>query len=262
MRGDRKVPVRQTAPVLLSMLACTLVHGQTTRQADPAEQLAQRWESRLLASRYMERGEGRPVVVPGWEGFDTKRYTYSVKDKDGTTKTADVIMLNPSAGQIATWIVQAITEAKGSYTDEAGDRFFRHVIGQSGGQFPVAGIVFEDILPADGAYEIFCFRDGVTVAVEGVTHRGTTQPTPQEIEASISGKVTRVYRYARVCSTSPEMALAWKASAGNAADAAPDDVISDSKPTAAWQHYIRQSYQQAWRSARNVLFVAWAKAQP
>src|SRR4051812_5323890 len=59
------------------------------------EALAKAFESRLARSRYMQAGEGREVKVAGWEPFPTRRYTYSVTDKDGTTKSADVVMLNP-----------------------------------------------------------------------------------------------------------------------------------------------------------------------
>jgi hypothetical protein len=239
--------------VLLQVVAAT----RPVDQAKAAEELAARWEQKLAASRYMARGEGRVVSVPGWEGFETRRHTYSVKDKDGTVKTADVVMLNPSAGQIARWIVSAVVEVKGAYDAAAGDAFFRHVIGQSGGQFPVGGIVYEDILPADGAYEIFCFRDGVTVAVEGVEHRGTVQPTEEQVEAAISGKVVRVYRFGRVCSTSPEMAVGLGLERGGAEA----DVLKDGRPTEAWLGYVRRTYQAAWGQDRNPLFVAWLKGQ-
>ena len=64
-------------------------------------------------------------------------------------------------------------EVKGVYDPADGKKMFQHILGQSGGQFPVAGVVYEDIIPADGVNEIYCFRDGVTVSVEGVPHRGT-----------------------------------------------------------------------------------------
>jgi hypothetical protein len=95
-------------------------------------------------------------------------------------------------------------------------------LAKSGGQFPVAAVVYEDIIPGDGVYEIYCFRDGVTVEVEGVPHRGTTPMTPEQIAASIDGKVKRVFTYARIASTSPKM---WIDAGGSA------DVLKDGKPT-------------------------------
>ena len=199
----------------------------------------------------MEEGDGKAVTVPGWEGFPTRRYTYSVKDKDGTSKSADVILLDPSAGQIARWIVSAVTEVKGTYDPELGRKVFTHILGQSGGQFPVAGVVYEDILPADGVNEIFCFRDGVTVSIEGVPHRGTAPMTPDQIEKSINGNVSRVFTYARIASTSPEQ---WIDHGG------PADILKDGKPTAAWLQEVRGAYQKAWGADRNALIVAWVRA--
>jgi hypothetical protein len=199
----------------------------------------------------MVAGEGKQVAVAGWEGFPTRRYTYSVKDKDGSSKSADVILLNPSPEKVARWIVSAIVEAKGTYDPAAGKKMFAHVIAQSGGQFPVSGIVYEDILPPDGKNEIYCFRDGVTVAVEGVPHRGADPLTPEQLAASIDGRVTRVFTYARIASTSPQM---WIAAGGS------PEVLKDGKPTEQWMHEIRKAYQAAWNSDRNALFVAWVKA--
>jgi hypothetical protein len=231
--------------------------GPATEQALDAEyasavaDLVREFGQRVERSRYMVSKVGKDVTVAGWEGYPTRRHTYSVKDQDGTTKSADVILLNPSPEKIARWIVSAVVEVKGSYDPADGKKLFANVIGQSGGQFPVGGVVYEDILPADGKNEIYCFRDGVTVAVEGVPHRGIEPMTPAQVAASIDGKVTRVYTYARIASTSPKM---WIDMGG------PADVMKDGKPTEKWMTEIRRAYQEAWNSDRNALFVAWAKA--
>ncbi len=107
-------------------------------------------------------------------------------------------------------------------------------------------------VPPDGKYEVYCFRDGVTVEVEGVTHRTTTPLTPAEIEASISGKVKRAFTYARIQSTTPRQFV----DAGG-----PKDVLGDDgKPTLRWPVAIREAYQQAWGSDRNPLMAAWVRA--
>jgi hypothetical protein len=160
-------------------------------------------------------------------------------------------LLNPSPEKVARWIVSAVVEVKGSYDAASGEKAFKNVIGQSGGQFPVAGVVYEDILPADGVNEIYCFRDGVTVAVEGVPHRGTELMTPAQVAASIDGKVTRIFTYARIASTSPAM---WIDAGGSS------EIVKDGKPTEKWMATIRTAYQAAWSADRNALFVAWVKA--
>lgn len=254
--------MRRSLPMWVIALSLASAHPisaaappATTQSVGGSPQVAalvKEFGPRLLRSRYMESGVGRDVVVPGWEGFPTKRYTYAVTDKNGTKKSADVVLLDPTPEQLATWIVSAIREAKGGDDDALAKKAFANVISQSGGQFPVAGVVYEDILPADGANEVYCFRDGVTVGVEGVKHRTTDPLTPAEIEASISGKVTRSFTYARVQSTSPPQ---YVAIGGDANVVGPDG-----KATLSWPLAVRREYQAAWRSERNALMVAWIKA--
>jgi len=263
MRSTRTLAA---AALMIALVAANQLAAVTTPATAPATRattlpapyaaaaadLARELGPRLRQSRYMESGEGRDVVVAGWEGFPTRRYTYSVKDKDGTIKSADVILLDPSAEQIARWIVSALVEVTGGYDAPRGREIFRHILAQSGGQFPVAGVVYEDILPADGRNEIYCFRDGVTVAIAGVPHRGTDPLTPQQLAASVDGKITRVYTYARIASTSPQM---WMTAGGS------KDVLgADGKPTEKWLAAVRSAYQAAWTSDRNELLVAWVRA--
>jgi len=214
--------------------------------------LVKEFGDRMVRSRYMESKTAMDVKVPGWEGFPTKRYTYQIKDKkDGLVKSADVILLDAPPERVARWIVSALVETKGDYDLAQGEKVFANIIGQSGGEFPVAGVVYEDILPEDGKNEIYCFRDGVTVSVEGVPHRGIEPMTKEQLAASIEGKVTRVYTYARICSTSP---LMWIEAGGS------KDVWDGKKATEAWMTVIRKEYQAAWGSDRNGLIVAWVKS--
>lgn len=237
-------------------LASSAAAAPTTLSVAGSSQVAalvKEFGPRLLKSRYMESGASTDVVVRGWEGFPTKRFTYAVTDKNGAKKSADVVLLDPSPTQMAMWIVSAIREVNGTDDDALARKAFANAIGQSGGQFPVAGVVYEDILPEDGVNEAYCFRDGVTVAVEGVKHRGVDPLSPAEIEASISGKVTRVFKYARIQSTTPEQYIAI--------GGAKHVLGADGKPSMQWPIAIRQEYQAAWRSERNALIVAWITAQ-
>ncbi len=222
----------------------------TSEQERSAAELAKEFADRLRRGRYMESKTPKDAVVPGWEGFPTKRHTYSVTDQDGTVKTADVVMLNPTAERIARWIVSGLTEVKGAYAAEEGRKVFKHILSQSGGQFPVAGVVYEDIIPADGRNEVYCFRDGVTVAVEGGEHRTTLPLTPAEIEASMKGPVQRVFTYARIQGTSPKQFIM----AGG-----PAEILDAGKPTTKWLDEVRAAYQEAWTSDRNRLLVAWLR---
>src|SRR5678815_3854885 len=92
--------------------------------------------------------------------------TYSVKDANNPVKkTAKVIMLNAEPDQLARWVVSTCIEVVGNASNKCTRTIGNQIIGQSGAQFPIAGIVFEDILPANGKFEVFAFRNGVTVRV-------------------------------------------------------------------------------------------------
>ena len=93
-------------------------------------------------ARYMEKNP-QPVRNPaGWEGYPLVKCRHSVKDPvDGRINTAEVINAEPKklhAGWVSTCI-----EGKDSARLADLDRLSRHIIGASGAQFPVAGIVLE-----------------------------------------------------------------------------------------------------------------------
>jgi hypothetical protein len=242
--------------VLLGCLGSGAALAQTPSGAQPEpdreaaiQRLTKELAPRLARSRYMEANP-RPVVVPGWEGYPTTNYTYSVRDRaTGTNKTASVIMLNPDARQLARWVVTACLEAKGSLDEALTRKLVDHVISQSGAQFPVRGIVYEDILPANGIYEVYCFRDGITVKIAGVDHRGEKQPSPEQLDKSLNADVadvTWVGNYARIQSATRED---YRKAGGK-----------EEVEGAAWLNVSRRLYQQAWKSDRNELMIAWAKA--
>ena len=197
-------------------------------------------------SRYMEQNCA-PATYPGWETLPLKACSYSVKGRnDPVKKTAKVIMLNAEPDQLARWVVSTCIEVVGNARNKCTKAIGAQIIGQSGAQFPVAGIVFEDLLPADGKYEVFVFRNGVTVLVNGVTHRGTAQPSAAEIERALSGVVTSTLKFARVQSTTREQYLA---------NGGTSSVTGN-----AWNEVSRDLYKAAWGHNRNEMMVAWAKS--
>ncbi|MGA2176306.1 MAG: cellulase [Verrucomicrobiota bacterium] len=220
-----------------------------TNSSPMIEKLAAELAPRLAQARYMEANP-KPVVVSGWEGFPTMQCTYSVLDKAlNTNKTAVVILLDPDAHRLARWMVKACISVKGSATTNDLKKLADFIIWQSGGQFPVRGIVYEDILPANGINEVYCFRDGVTVKIKGVDHRSEKQPTPGQIEKSLTATlydVTWVGKYARIQSTTREEYMA----AGG----------TENVEGTNWLEVSRKLYQKAWNSGTNELMAAWVKA--
>jgi hypothetical protein len=116
----------------------------------------------------------------------------------------------------------------------------------------VAGVVYEDIIPADGEYEAYCFRNGVTVMVNGFKHRETKPLSEQEIQKCINGEVTEVMTYARIHGGTRENYIL---SGGK------EDVGSSEtgKRKLRWMDVVRASYQEAWVSESYSLLNAWVK---
>lgn len=223
----------------------TAVAQEPSLPAEAMTRMTTYFEARR-SSRYMEQN-CVAATYPGWETLPLKECTYSVKGAhDPVKKTAKVIMLNGEPDQLARWVVSTCIEVVGSATNKCTKGIGKQIIGQSGAQFPVAGIVFEDILPENGKFEVFAFRNGVTVRVNGVTHLGTAQPSAAEIEKSLNGEVTSTLKFARIQSTTRDEYLAnggTRTVTGN-----------------AWNEVNRDRYKAAWGHNRNEMMVAWARA--
>jgi len=197
-----------------------------------------------MSSRYMEQN-CEPWNYRDWDKFPIQLCKYTVSDKNRTTKTAQVILLDATPEKLALWVLSTCKNVKGSTEASCTDKLSRQIINQSGAQFPVAGIVFEDILPEDGINEIYCFRNGVTVKIGGVPHRGTLQPSQQEQELCINGAVSKTLKFARIAGTSREEFIA---------NGGAEDVAGNK-----WNEVIKKLYQGAFNSDVNELLVAWAK---
>jgi hypothetical protein len=217
-------------------------HNEVTR-------LASEFGPRMLASRYLERDGCTSTTYPGWDGFPLQLCEYITIDKSGLRKPAKVILCNPSPEQVARWVVTAVRETTGTISAPDDDRLYNHVICQSGGQFPVAGIVYED-MDGSGVHKAYCFRNGVTVQIEGIKPATGEPLSPEQVDLALTGTITRVRRYARVQSTSPSE---YRANGGTV------DVGTDTTPTLAWTEVIRTTYQKAWNSDSNELMTALAK---
>jgi hypothetical protein len=128
------------------------------------------------AWRYMEELEGvKSPQLPNWDGFDTRQFSYSGGEQPNGAK-ATVITIPLTNEQVARWIVDAvvfvrkrfdITDARrllfdwyGSGTHICVQNDKLSFIQQSGLQFPVRGVVYEDGLP-------YPFFDGIAVFPNG-----------------------------------------------------------------------------------------------
>jgi len=236
--------------IIIALLLLLENTANTAAESLDAASFARTIEQKLRAARYMEHN-CQPVSISGWEGFETQKCTYSVRDiATGNSKSATVVLLDPSALKLSEWIINACKNVTpGHNLKSCAQRLFRRVLSQSGGQYPVAGVVYEDIIPEDGINEAYGFRNGVTMIIEKFPHRATVSLTQEQAERALSGLALRTAShaaYARPIGVTRAEYL--KANPGSAV------------ANLDWLSTVRTEYQRAWKSDHNFLIDAWLKA--
>ena len=211
----------------------------------------------LLNSAYMVQKQLSVTdTLPGWEGFPVKLYEYqtSIDLYTHQPKTGLVYLLNPSAEKLAMWIVTTCMEVKKSVEFKYTDALFRWIKGQSGAQFPVKGVVYEDQYTKD-FQEPYIFKDGVTVYIKDSTlfpKDKTCTPANLNFYLRITNDDIKPQtgQYGRICSTRREdyTSAGWKEDVGD---------MHDKKQK--WLEVVRDLYKKALNSDRNELMVMWAK---
>ncbi len=195
-------------------------------------------------------------TLPGWEGFPVKLYAYQtgVDLYTHQPKTGKVYLLNPSPEKLAMWIATTCMEVKKSVEYKYTDSLFRWIKGQSGAQFPVKGVVYEDQYTKD-FQEPYVFKDGVTVYIKDSTmfpKDKTCTPAQLDFYLRISNDDLKLQtgQYGRICSTRRED---YKSAGG------PEDVGDVNDRKQKWLEVVRELYKRAWRSDKNELMIMWAK---
>lgn len=212
---------------------------------------------RIVASRYME-GTLMDVneKLPGWEGYPVELWAYQVKDGvTGEMKDAKVYMLNADAHKLAQWVATTAWEARHSLDQLYTNAIINRIIHQSNGQFPVLGMVYED-MDGNGQFS-YMFKDGVTCYFADDAHKiGYKDPTPEMIDFCVNftddDLDTYTGRYGRIISTTREDYYAY----GGKEDVGRSDTRNTR--SLSWLKTVRELYQQAWNSPYNQLMIAAA----
>lgn len=249
--------------LLLSFVFLNLRMAEAQQQELPAAYLkdslpalVQRAKD-LLDRAYMAQTLlGTTDTLPGWEGFRVKLYEYKTSPDLYThqPKTAKVYLLDPSPEKLAMWILTTCWEVKKSVDYKYVNELFLWIRGQSGAQFPVKGLVYEDQYTKD-FQEPYVFKDGVTVYIQDSSKFPTDKTcTPEQIEfylrLSNADIKPQTGQYGRIASTRREDYLQ---------DGGTEDVGNINDRKIKWLDVVRELYKKAWRSDRNELFIAWAK---
>ena len=198
--------------------------------------------------------------VPGWEGYPVEEYTYYTgKDiKTGKPKKGRVYLLMPTAEQLAYWTISACWKTVHSLDYQYTNTLLRFIRWQSGAQFAVRGVVYEDMYTA-GYYEPYVFKDGITVYVADPKMKAgdeqlaecTEEQLQFYLELSDADLKPYTGSFARICSTTREMYYSWGGT---------EDVGVSSFREGRSLNYmkiIRELYKKALKSKDNELIDAW-----
>ena len=205
--------------------------------------------ARLMGGYDLQENDLGNFNVPTWEGFPTKLFSYKKIDQDGTIKNGLAVMLNPTPRQVAKWIVRAVVEASGTFSEKFARRLLAETLNASGFQFVLRGVHLEamDDSPSHTSYPFF---DGVTVKLRGIADGYPTRPlSKDELKYTTNAPiddVTQVGKYARIQSTTREEYV----------DAGGEEDVSGSH----WLDVTRRLYQAAWGQDNYELMTAKAKA--
>lgn len=171
-----------------------------------------------------------------------------------TTKSAKVYLADAADELMARWIISACRAVKKEVRKGDVLKLIRQISGQSGGQFPVLGIVYED-MNGTGVNTPYVFKDGVTVFPASVHIQNNTATAAQVDSCLVLKDVdlkTNSGVYGRICSTTREQYYR----AGGKND------VGSSKPgqrKLSWLATVRTLYRQALKQDHNELITAWAK---
>lgn len=226
---------------------------------DSLSVVAERCQDVLDAAYMAEKFIKTDTSVPGYEGYPVSLYEYFTGEDVylHRAKRGLVYMLNPSAEKLATWIINAVYDVRGEVLYDDVEKVRQFIKWQSGGQFPVKGVVYEAMY-TPGFYEPYVFKDGVTVYIKDDEMRAddkTCTDAQLEYYIGMDNSALKDYtgRYARISSTTREM---YYAAGGEESVGQSDDGMRD----LAWLDTVRRLYLEAWDSDHNFLIYAWAKS--
>ena len=209
-------------------------------------------EKNILPGRYMCTGETARLIsttdtIPGWEDFPVQLFEYNIADKLNGRLTTQVYLLNADAEKIARWIIAACWMEKRKVTSGYIDAIVKQIDHESGGQFPIRGIVYED-LNRDSIQETYPFFDGVSVEHKEFTIITPKRAKPEQLTKYLSmifADVGKIYTWGRIISTTREEYNVLF----------PDADVDGNN----WCNIVRKEYKKAMRSDVNYLINAWVR---
>jgi hypothetical protein len=247
------------------------------------------WLQRDDGGRYMITGfECTPERSADWPGYKSlpdgslKRCSYSVtscKELKGTKKAtceknrkvlgpklASVVLLEPGLERFAQWIVSACTEVGGDRSICL-KKLYELGHGDSNWQFPIAGIVYEDMESKGYVQYGYAFRDGLTVNADSKCGwrngtAGERAPTPAEnIACSRPDATPRGVSFkARPMSTTRTELIAWRPELATQIPKHVEAYPIVGPSAEPWRQFVRDTLVASFTSDKNPLVTAKAFA--
>ena len=222
----------------LILLIVTTSFGQISFKskylADSLEVIAARVEKQVIPTRYMEQSFiCKTDTLSGWEGIEVSLYSYKVH---GTDIIAKVYLADADSRKIASWIITTCVSITGKLSMTNSDKLIRDIRFASGGQFPVLGMVYEDMYGT--GQKCYLFKDGVTVYLADANIK--------ELSEINDSTIIRVGKYARIISTTREEYVNMFGGTD----------LEGKK----WLKMVREEYKKALLSDQNSLMIAKAKS--
>ena len=180
---------------------------------------------------------------PDWGGFPLRDCHYVVAKGTPNERKGRVILLNPDDLQLARWIFTSCT-AIDCDESECRENMLRRIKTAAHGQFPVAGVVLED-MDEDGVFEFYPFKNGLTVSYVGVPYQSQKQLNEETLARAIDPgtKVRTRMKLARIVSTTQQEFEAY---------------VGLEPSEEKWDDTIARVYGAAWGQDENPLITAWA----
>ena len=193
--------------------------------------------------------ETPPIVnFPRWSGYPIQKCIYT-----DSGVTSNIWTLALPIDLLARWTVTACHDVDAKSMSLCIAALARRIIKASSGIFPVDGFIPEPAKAAGGSgNEMHCyrFRDGVTVPSSQSTESVKSGEGCPDVDPGAKAPA-KAKKFARIASTTRQE---YKDACGSI------EVGTDVTGNPHWIDVIRQTYQEAWTSDRNVLISAAARS--
>lgn len=202
----------------------------------------------LRNSRYMEDDCRADLSWPLYGDLPVIRCKYGL----GGQK-AEVVMLNPGPRRLTAWLSDACRGLNENLTT-CMNRGYRQIIYQSGGQFPITGVVLED-MSGNGKGEAFAFREGVTVRISTFGTGTESIISSSQVEKAMTATAMYTYSYGRPISVTREQMTAYAKKEGLKIPT----LGASSERKNSFHTLIGQQYRESWRTGRSHILRAWLR---